>query len=110
VSTELVVLAVLMGAVTYPVRALPLLAPGVDRLPPRARLYLRLVGPAILASVGSANTLVGSTSAGAHELRVGVEVVAVLACVALVAWRRNLLLGLVVAVLVVAGGRAAGIG
>ena len=57
-STELVLLAVLMAAVTYPSRALPLLAPGIERLPPRALLYLRLVGPAVLASIAAANTLV----------------------------------------------------
>ena len=50
-STELVLLALLMFAVTYPSRALPLLAPGIERLPPRALLYLRLVGPAVLASI-----------------------------------------------------------
>ena len=48
-SGDLVLLAVLMGAVTYPSRALPLLAPGIERLPPRALLYLRLVGPTVLA-------------------------------------------------------------
>ena len=34
VSVELVALAVLMAAVTYPSRAVPLLLPGFDRLPP----------------------------------------------------------------------------
>ena len=37
-STELVPLALLMFAVTYPFRALPLLTPGFDRLPARLRL------------------------------------------------------------------------
>ncbi len=32
-SVELVALAVLMGAVTYPSRALPLLLPGIEHLP-----------------------------------------------------------------------------
>jgi len=36
--------------------------------------------------------------------------VAVLACAALVAWRRNLFLGLLVAVIVAAGARAVGAG
>ena len=41
----LVVLALLMAAVTYPSRAVPLLAPAFERLPVRALEYLRLVGP-----------------------------------------------------------------
>ena len=45
-SIELVGLALLMGLVTYPSRALPLLAPGIERLPAAAIEYLRLVGPA----------------------------------------------------------------
>ncbi len=35
-SVELVLLAVLMAAVTYPSRAVPLLAPWIERLPHRA--------------------------------------------------------------------------
>ena len=52
-SIELVGLAFLMAAVTYPTRAIPLLAPGIERLPPRALLYLRLVGPAVLSSLAA---------------------------------------------------------
>ena len=47
-TLPIVVLWVLMWAVTYPSRAIPLLTPGLERLPPRALLYLRLVGPAVL--------------------------------------------------------------
>jgi branched-subunit amino acid transport protein len=109
-STELVLLAVLMFAVTYPSRALPILAPGIERLPPRALLYLRLVGPAVLASLAAANTLVAKAPDGSPVVHVGVELVGVLACVAVVAWRRNLLLGLLVGVAVVAVARLAGFG
>jgi branched-subunit amino acid transport protein len=109
VSTQLVLLAVLMFAVTYPARALPLLAPGIERLPPRALLYLRLVGPAVLASLAAANTLVAKTPDGAPVLHVGIELVGVVACVLVVAWRRNLLLGLVVGVGLVAVARFAGV-
>ena len=109
-STDLVLLAVLMFAVTYPSRALPLLAPGIDRLPPRALLYLRLVGPAVLASIAAANTLVITGPGGAPELHVGIELVGVVACLLVVAWRRNLLLGLVAGVAIVALARLAGIG
>ena len=41
-STDLVFLAALMGLVTYPFRAIPLLAPGFERLPERVRLYLTI--------------------------------------------------------------------
>ena len=108
-STQLVLLAVFMFAATYPARALPILAPGIERLPPRALLYLRLVGPAVLASLAAANTLVAKTSDGASVLHVGIEIVGVLACVLVVAWRRNLLLGLVVGVGLVAAARFAGL-
>jgi len=57
-SNELVLLALLMGAVTYPSRAVPMLMPGIERLPARALLYLRLVGPAVLASIAASETLV----------------------------------------------------
>jgi branched-subunit amino acid transport protein len=109
-STDLVLLAVLMAAVTYPSRALPLLAPGIERLPATALLYLRLVGPAVLASLAAVNTLVIGGQDGPRGVQVGIETVAVLVCLGIVAWRRNLLLGLVVAVLLVAAARAAGIG
>ena len=101
-STELVLLAVLMGAVTYPSRAVPLLAPGTERLPPRALLYLRLVGPAILASIAATETLVRTDDAGVRWIVLGPVVLGVLLCVAVVAWRRNLVLGLLAAVAFVA--------
>jgi branched-subunit amino acid transport protein len=109
-SVELVVLAALMAAVTYPSRALPLLAPGIERLPPAALGYLRLVGPAVLASLAAANTLVLGGQDGPRVLHVGVDTLGVLACLALVAWRRNLFLGLLVAVLLVAVMRTGGVG
>lgn len=110
-STSLVALAVLMFLVTYPPRALPILAPGIERLPARALLYLRLVGPAILASLAAANTLVQTTGAdGTPAFHLGVDLLGVLACVLIVAWRRNLLLGLVVGVALVALARFAGLG
>ena len=109
-SLDLVGLAVLMAAVTYPTRAIPLLAPGIERLPAPALLYLRLVGPAVLASLAAAGTLVLTLPDGSRELSFGIEAIGVLACVAIVAWRRNLLLGLVVGVGFVAVARALGFG
>jgi branched-subunit amino acid transport protein len=109
-TTNLVVLALLMAAVTYPSRAVPLLVPGIERLPAVALLYLRLVGPAILASLAAANTLILTAPDGSQVLHVGIEAVGVLACLAVVAWRRNLLLGLVLGVGVVVVVRAIGAG
>jgi branched-subunit amino acid transport protein len=109
VSTQLVVLAVLMFAVTYPSRAVPILAPGIERLPPRALLYLRLVGPAVLASLAAANTLVAKAADGSPAFHVGVELAGVVACLVIVAWRRNLLLGLLAGVALVAVARLLGV-
>ena len=104
-SVELVALALLMAAVTYPSRALPLLAPGVERLPPVVLDYLRLVGPASLAALAAVNALV-ATDGDARRTTVGIEALAVVLAVAIVAWRRNLFLGIAAAVVLVAAGRA----
>jgi branched-subunit amino acid transport protein len=109
VSVELVGLAVLMFAVTYPARAIPLLLPRFERLPPRVLEYLRLVGPAVLGAIAASEVLIGVGPAGRPVLAAGPEVLAVLACAAIVAWRRNLALGLLVAVALTAALRAAGV-
>lgn len=106
---ELVWLALLLGAVTYPSRAIPLLMPGVERLPGPVLRYLRLVGPAILVSLGAANTLVVGGASEGRTFVVGLDALALAACVALTVRRRNLLLGLIGAVAIVALGRAAGL-
>jgi branched-subunit amino acid transport protein len=105
-SLGLVGLALLMAAVTYPSRALPLLAPGIERLPPLVLAYLRLVGPAILAALAAANTALAVDAAGRPSFHVGIEWLAVGAGVALVAWRHNLLLGIAAAVAIAAVFRA----
>lgn len=107
-STTLVLLAVLMFAATYPSRALGLLTPGLDRLPKVALDYLQLVGPAVLAALAAVSVMVVVTD-DTPAFHIGVEWVAVLVCLAIVAWRRNLLLGLVAAVAIVAIARAAGL-
>jgi branched-subunit amino acid transport protein len=109
-SLDLVGLAILMAAVTYPSRALPLLTPGIERLPPRALLYLRLVGPAVLASLAAAGTLVLVWPDDTRHLHFGVEAIGVLLCLGIVVWRRNLLFGLVVGIGFVAVARALGFG
>ena len=109
-STGLVGLALLMALVTYPSRAIPLLMPGFDRLPPRALEYLRLVGPAVLASIAASQIFVTpATSGSGGSFHIGIEWLAVAVCVVSVAWRRNLLLGIVLAVAIVAGARALGL-
>jgi branched-subunit amino acid transport protein len=105
-SLQLVLLALLMGAVTYPSRALPLLAPGMERLPPTVLAYLRLVGPAVLATLAVVGVVVVLDESRHPSFHVGIEWLAVAACIALVAWRRNLLAGIVTAALIVAVVRA----
>jgi branched-subunit amino acid transport protein len=109
VSTDLIPLAILMGLATYPFRAVPLLAPGFERLPVRARLYLRLVGPSVLAALAAVDTMVVKNDAGQPFFRVGWEWLAVGLCIAVVALRRNLLLGLVLAAGSIALLRAVGV-
>jgi branched-subunit amino acid transport protein len=108
-TTELVTLAVLMFAVTYPSRAAGLLTPGIERLPRVALDYLQLVGPAVLTALAAVSVFVVVDPAGASRFHVGIEAVAVLAGLAVVAWRRNLLVGLAVAVAIVVVARAAGL-
>jgi branched-subunit amino acid transport protein len=108
VSTELVPLALLMGLVTYPWRAIPLLAPGMHRLPPRVRDYLRLVGPAVLAALAAANTMVVLDAARRPSFHVGPEWLAVGLCVLVVAMRRSLLIGLLLAAGLIAVLRSTG--
>ena len=109
-SVDLVGLAVLMAAVTYPSRAVPLLLPGFERLPPRALEYLRLVGPAVLAALAASAVLVVRDAAGRPALAVGIELAAVAVAVLIVRWRHNLLAALVAAVAIVALARALGAG
>jgi branched-subunit amino acid transport protein len=106
---DLLLLFGLMFAVTYPSRAVPLLALGMDHLPPWALTYLRLVGPAILASLAAASVAVVPGDEGGWAFDVGVEGLAVVVCAALVAWRRNLFVGIAAAVAIVVLGRLTGL-
>ncbi len=108
-STELVLLAFLMFLVTYPTRALGLLTPGLERLPRRALDYLQLVGPAVLAALAAVNVMVFADAADRPVFHVGIEWLAVLACLAVTAWRRNLLFGLIAAVGITIVARATGL-
>ena len=108
-STELVTLALLMGLATYPFRAVPLLAPGFERLPARVRLYLRLVGPSVLAALAAVNVMVVVDDARKPSFYVGPEWLAVGLCVAVVAMRKSLLVGLVLAAGLITILRASGL-
>lgn len=105
-SVHLVGLALLMAAVTYPFRALPLFAPTKDRLPPVVQRYLRLVGPAILAALAAGNTAFAEDAEGHNALHLGIEWIAVALGVALIAWRGNVFVGILAAAVMVALGRA----
>jgi branched-subunit amino acid transport protein len=108
VSTDLVPLALLMFAVTYPSRAVGLLSPALERLPRRGLEYLQLVGPAVLAALAAVNVMVATTD-GRSAFTVGLPWLSVLACIGIVAWRRNLFLGLIASVAIAIAGRAAGL-
>jgi len=108
VSTNLVLLAILMFAVTYPTRAFGLLTPGLDRLPRIAFDYLQLVGPAVLAALAAVSVMVVVGDDDVPSFHVGIEWVGVFVCLAIVARRRNLFLGLIAAILIVVIAREAG--
>ena len=105
-TASLVLLAVLMAAVTYPSRAIPMLVPGVDRWPPFAIRYLQLMGPAVLASLAAANVAVVTAPDGGRAVTLGVDAIGVVVCVVVTRWRGNLRLGLACAIAVVAAWRA----
>src|SRR4051812_42250048 len=77
----LVPLALLMAAVTYPWRAVPLLSPAVGRLPPIVREYLRLVGPAMLATLAAVSlAVVTDATRTERSFHIGIAWLAVALC------------------------------
>jgi branched-subunit amino acid transport protein len=109
VTADYVPLAVIMLLFTYPSRAVGLLAPAIDRLPRPALHYLQLVGPAVLTALAAIDVMVGVEN-GQSMFVIGLPWVSVAACMALVAWRKNLFVGLIAAVAIAIVGRAAGFG
>jgi len=107
-TSSLVVLSILMFAVTYPSRALGLLTPGVERLPKIVLDYLQLVGPAVLSALAAVSVMV-VVSDDVPSFHVGIEWVAVFACLAIVGRKGNLFVGLIAAVAIVVIARAAGL-
>jgi branched-subunit amino acid transport protein len=108
-GVELVPLALLMAAATYPWRAIPLLSPAISRLPPIVHDYLRLVGPAMLATLAAVSVAISIDASLARSLHVGIEWLAVALCIGVAAMRRSLLIGLLLAVALVAVARALGL-
>jgi branched-subunit amino acid transport protein len=98
-----------MWAVTYPARAIGLLNPAIQRMPRPVLDYLGLVGPAVLAALAAVNTVVVTPAGGRPGLVVGIPLVAVAVCLALVVRFRSLFVGLVAAVIIAFVGRAAGL-
>ena len=108
-STDLIPLAFLMFLVTYPSRALGLLTPWLDRLPRIGFEYLQLVGPAILAALAAVSVMVVVADDGAPTFHIGIEWIAVIGCLGVTAWRKNLLIGLIAAVAIVVIARNLGV-
>jgi branched-subunit amino acid transport protein len=106
-TADYVPLALIMLLFTYPSRAVGLLAPGIDRLPRPALHYLQLVGPAVLTALAAVDVMVGVEN-GETAFTIGLPWVSVGVCLALVAWRKNLFIGLAAAVAIAIVGRALG--
>jgi branched-subunit amino acid transport protein len=111
VTLGLIPLAGLMWLCTYPSRALPMLAPGIERLPNWVVAYLRLAGPAALAALAAVNCLLSSDQLPGElpHLLLGVMPAAVAVCVLIVARTKLLFPGVAAAVVLVAVARAVGI-
>ncbi|MFL5669924.1 MAG: AzlD domain-containing protein [Chloroflexota bacterium] len=107
-TTDLVVLSVLMFVVTYPSRALGLLTPGVERLPKIILDYLQLVGPAVLTALAAVSVMVVVSDDDVPSFHIGIEWLAVFVCLAIVARKGNLFVGLIAAVGIVVVARAMG--
>jgi branched-subunit amino acid transport protein len=107
--SEIIVLALLMWVVTYPSRAIALLVPGIEHLPRPVFDYLQLVGPAILTALAVVNVAVVLDDANRPLFHVGIEWLAVIACAAITVRLRNLLFGLVAAIVIMTLARVAGL-
>jgi branched-subunit amino acid transport protein len=81
----------------------------MQRMPAVVRDYLRLVGPAMLATLAAVNVaVVTNASRTERSFHFGIEWLAVGVCVAVVAARRSLLIGLIAAIVLVAVARGLG--
>ena len=108
-TADLLPLAVLMGLATYPLRAIPFLWHGTRQMPAVARQYLRLVAPSVLASLAAVSVMIAADPGGRSAFHVGFEWLAVGLCIAVVALRGNLFLGLLIAAGFISAMRGLGI-
>lgn len=102
---DLVLLFAAMGLATYALRAGPLLVAVPAGMLRRANPYLRLVAPAVLSALAAIATLV-VVDGGQAQVRLSVDVAAVVLGVLVVARRGNLALGIIAGVACAALGRA----
>ena len=94
----------LSGLATYATRVLPLVVTLRGPAPSLLRRYLDALPTAVIAALAGAGIAVPSTGP-TH----GAEIVGAVVATALAIWKRNLLLGVIGAVLTVAVLRAAGL-
>jgi branched-subunit amino acid transport protein len=101
--TDLGILPLVIAAAagTFAARAVPLFAPGVDRLPPIALAYLRMIGPAALGGIAAKEIFLRD-----GVPNVGPEAAAVIAGALTVRLRGSLAIAMVVSVAVVLALRA----
>jgi hypothetical protein len=63
----------------------------------------------VLAALAAVSVMVVVNDQDRPEFHIGIEWVAVIACLLVTAWRRNLLIGLIAAVVIVVVARATGL-
>ena len=97
-NESVVALAAMMGLATYSTRLAPFLIP-VERLPGGVIGYMRLMGPASMAALGAVGLILPATGGGTSTVGLWL---ATGACMAVVAVGRNLVAGVVGALLVAA--------
>jgi branched-subunit amino acid transport protein len=112
VAPEMLAVVAGMAAVTYLLRAVPLLLLARTPAHPGSFAeYLRLAAPAVLIALAAVGVALSQPAGGGPpELTLGIEAMAVLGASAIVAVRRNLLAGIGVAVAITAAARLSGVG
>jgi branched-subunit amino acid transport protein len=106
---NIVWLALGMALVTYPSRALPWMSRVVERMPESVIRYLRLVAPSVLGALAAINAVTTQHTGRHNTFTLGLLSLGVAIAVIVVAWRRNVLLGLLCGVAVVALLRGVGL-